>query len=191
MLRFTLALLGLGFACAGSSLRGADDLLIADFESDSYAPWNITGDAFGPSPALGALDNQMAVSGYRGNRLINTFFGGDESTGTATSPEFTIERSHIAFLIGGGPHQDTLGIQLLVDDQVVRSSTGTESEHLLWTSWDVKDLRGRTAPALSVRPSDGKLGAPLCRSHHSDRPATSSLWPRGRSRPLSEAKPIT
>ena len=164
MLRLTLALLGLGFACAGSSLRGADDLLIADFESDSYAPWNITGDAFGPSPALGALDNQMAVSGYRGNRLINTFFGGDESTGTATSPEFTIERSHIAFLIGGGPHQDTLGIQLLVDDQVVRSSTGTESEHLLWTSWDVKDLRGRTARLYLFDRATGGWGH-LCVDH--------------------------
>lgn len=124
-------------------LHAAEDLLIEDFEGDSYRQWTVTGDAFGIAPANGTLPNQMTVSGYRGEQLVNTFFGGDESTGTATSPEFTIERSHIAFLIGGGPHRDTLGMHLLLGNEAVRSATGSESEHLLWASWDVSDLKGR------------------------------------------------
>lgn len=128
---------------AYASTHGAEDLLIEDFEGESYGKWTVTGDAFGSAPATGTLPNQMKVTGYRGKRLINTFGGGDKSTGTAMSPEFTIERSHIAFLIGGGPHKDTLGIHLLLDGAAVRMATGTESEHLLWTSWDVRELKGR------------------------------------------------
>ena len=132
-------------ACTYGTIFGADDLVIEDFESDSYKQWTMSGDAFGEAPASGALPNQNAVSGFRGKRLVNTFFGGDESTGTATSPSFEIERSHIAFLIGGGPHKQTVGIELLVDGKVVRSATGSESEDLLWSSWEVSDLKGNNA----------------------------------------------
>ena len=126
-----------------SRLLAADDLLIEDFESDSYAQWTVTGTAFGSAPAKGTLPNQMKVSGFRGKRLVNTFSGGDKSIGTATGPEFTVQRSHIAFLIGGGPHKDTLGLHLLLGDQTVRSATGPESERLSWSSWDVSDLKGQ------------------------------------------------
>ena len=87
------------------------DLLIDDFESDHYQGWVFTGNAFGTSPASGTLANQMPVSGYRGSRLVNTFHQGDGSVGTATSPTFTIEREHIAFLIGGGADIDQVGIE--------------------------------------------------------------------------------
>jgi len=130
------------FTCG--SLHAAEDLLIEDFEGDSYGKWTVTGGAFGTAPAKGAHPNQMAVSGYRGEGLVNTFRGGDKSTGTAISPEFTIERPYIAFLIGGGPHTDTLGFQLLSGDEPVRTATGSASEHLLWESWDVGELKGRT-----------------------------------------------
>lgn len=123
----------------------ADDLLIEDFESGTYDGWTITGAAFGTEPASGTLPNQMAVSGFRGKRLVNTFHGGDASVGTATSPSFTIKRSHLAFLIGGGPHEQTVGVELLVDGQRVRFSTGPESEELEWSSWNVKEFAGRDA----------------------------------------------
>src|SRR5438105_8875882 len=85
-----------------SLARPADDILIADFEGDTYGDWKTTGEAFGPGPAKGALKGQMPVSGFQGKGLVNTFFNGDKTTGTLTSPEFKIERKHIAFLIGGG-----------------------------------------------------------------------------------------
>ena len=130
-------------ACCGS--LPADDIVIEDFESGTYDGWTITGDAFGSAPAEGKLPRQMAVSGYRGNRLVNTFRGGDATIGTATSREFTIERSHIAFLIGGGPHKQSVGIELLVNGKSVRSATGPESEVLEWASWDVSEFSGRNA----------------------------------------------
>lgn len=122
----------------------AEDVLVADFESESYGQWKVLGKAFGESPAKGTLDGQHPVSGFLGNQLVNTFLDGDRSTGTATSPSFVIERSHIAFLIGGGKHPETLGIELLVKGKAVRSTTGSDSEALEWSSWDVRDFLGKS-----------------------------------------------
>lgn len=122
-----------------------EDSLIADFEADGYRGWSITGTAFGDEPARGTLAHQMPVSGYVGERLVNTFSGGDASVGTATSPEFTITQSHVAFLIGGGSHLETVGMQLLVDDRVTRSATGADSEELTWSSWNVREFIGKRA----------------------------------------------
>lgn len=133
-----------GFAAVLSAAAG-DDLVIEDFESGTYDGWTVSGEAFADSPAPGTLPNQMAVSGFRGRFLVNTFHGGDRSVGSATSSEFVIERPHIAFLIGGGPHQDEVGIELLIKDQPVRTATGPESEELEWTSWDVAEFSGQPA----------------------------------------------
>ena len=88
----------------------AEDLVIADFESGTYDGWTVTSEAFGAAPAAGDLPGQMEVSGYSGAHLVNTFFNGDATIGNATSREFRIERSHIAFLIGCGPHKDSVGM---------------------------------------------------------------------------------
>ena len=84
------------------ALLGAEDILIADFEAATYGDWKTTGEAFGPGPARGTLPGQMRVDGFKGRGRVNSFFKGDGSTGTLTSPEFKIERRYISFLIGGG-----------------------------------------------------------------------------------------
>ena len=129
---------------------GVDDILIADFEGKDYGDWKVTGTAFGPGPAKGTLPNQMPVSGYLGQGLVNSYFGGDASTGTLTSPPFKIERKYINFLIGGGKHPDETCINLLVAGKRVRTATGPNdrpggSERLDWYSWDVGDLQGKEA----------------------------------------------
>ena len=53
-------------------LLAAEDLVIADFEADSYGDWRATGEAFGSGPAKGALPGQMSVSGFEGQRLVNS-----------------------------------------------------------------------------------------------------------------------
>src|SRR5688572_1358084 len=89
-----------------TSIAAAQDILMADFEKDTYAPWTVTGEAFGAEPARGTLPGQMHVNGFRGKGLANSFVNGDDTTGTLTSPEFRIERNYIAFLVGGGKNHD-------------------------------------------------------------------------------------
>ena len=56
----------------------------------------------------GTLPNQMAVSGFQGHGLVNSYIGGDRSTGTLESPQVKIDRRYINFLIGGGHHPGNL-----------------------------------------------------------------------------------
>jgi fructan beta-fructosidase len=77
-----------------ASAAAADDLIIADFEGDQYAPWTVSGEAFGAAPAKGPLPGQMNVEGFRGKGLVNSFNKGDDSIGSLTSPGFRIERKY-------------------------------------------------------------------------------------------------
>jgi fructan beta-fructosidase len=141
----------------------ATDVVIADFENADYSPWTATGQAFGPGPATGTLPGQMAVDGFQGKRLVNSFFGGDNAKGTLTSPEFRIERKYITFLIGGGKNEQSLSLQLWVGGNVVRSATGLNdapggSERLEPNSWDVSDLLGKTAILKIIDDAAGGWG---------------------------------
>lgn len=140
----------------------AEDIVIADFEGETYDPWTLTGEAFGPGPARGTLPNQMPVEGFRGRGLVNSYFHGDGTTGSLTSPPFTIERRYIAFLVGGGK-SDQLALQLLVDGHVVRSATGPNvnsggSEMLAPEAWDVAEFAGKSAVLRIVDDSQGGWG---------------------------------
>ncbi|MBN2477266.1 MAG: twin-arginine translocation signal domain-containing protein [Pirellulales bacterium] len=121
-------------------------IVLADFEGDDYGDWTVEGEAFGKGPARGTLDRQQAVSGFQGKGLVNTYLGGDDHlTGKLTSPEFTIERRFLSFLIAGGKVAEKTCINLLVDGQVVRTATGDQTEVLKPHNWNVADLAGKQA----------------------------------------------
>ena len=137
--------------------------LIADFEQKTYGLWKTTGTAFGTGPAQGSLPNQMAVSGYLGKGLVNSYLGGDTATGTLTSPLFTIKRRFINFLIGGGFHPGKTSINLVVEGKTVLSNTGgsktpQDSERLAWANWDVQKLKGKLAYIQIVDLESGGWG---------------------------------
>ncbi len=143
--------------CWGTAARSAGDILIADFEGNDYGGWEATGDAFGSSPARGTLAGQQHVGGFKGKGLVNTFRDRDGSTGTLTSPEFTIERKYIVFLIGGGDHGNTC-MQLLVGGKVVDRCSGANDETLTPNSFDVQKHRGKTARLRIVDDNRGGWG---------------------------------
>jgi len=121
------------------------DIVITDFEAPDYGGWTTTGDAFGQGPAKGTLPNQMPVSGFEGKGLVNSFTNGDGAQGALTSPEFTIQRKYINFLMGGGNLPDAVGMNLLVDGKKVLTATGANEERLTWRSWEVGKWKGKTA----------------------------------------------
>ncbi len=146
-----------------SVAMSAEDILIADFEGKDYGDWKVTGEAFGPGPAQGTLAGQMKVSGFKGKGLVNTYYKGDGTTGTLTSPLFTIERKYMNFLIGGGKYAGTTCMNLIVNAKAVRTATGPNdrpggSEELDWYSWDVSDLQGKEAQIQIVDQRTGGWG---------------------------------
>lgn len=127
--------------------------VLADFEDGDFGGWTATGTAFGAGPVQGDGPCQDGVIGYLGRQLANSYQNGrpdpcspppDSATGTLTSPEFEVTADHVSFLVGGGPHADT-AVRLLVDGEVVRSTSGSESGTLDWATWDVRELRGSRA----------------------------------------------
>lgn len=119
--------------------------VFANFEGNDYGDWKVDGEAFGSGPAKGTLPGQQNVSGYKGEGLVNSFLGGDEPHGKLISPTFEIKRPYINFLVGGGKRGGELGIQLIVDGEVVRNSMGNNRERLEWAFWNVSEWIGKTA----------------------------------------------
>jgi sucrose-6-phosphate hydrolase SacC (GH32 family) len=144
----------------GAAGRGPDDIVIADFESATWeSGWTTTGTAFGDGPVHGAgLLAQMDVVAYRGDGVASSERQGDGPTGTLTSPSFQIQRSYIAFAIGGGDYERVTCLNLLVDGQVVRSATGRNSDTMMPASWDVRAFSGRMAQIQIVDQATGGWG---------------------------------
>ena len=144
-------------------VHAAEDILVADFEQEDYGTWKVEGEAFGPGPAKGTLAGQMQVSGYKGKRLVNSFFKGDRTTGTLTSSTLKIERDYFSFLIGGGAHEGETCINLVLDGAVVRTAAGPNdvsggSEALQPGGWDVRELKGKTVTIQIVDRVKGGWG---------------------------------
>jgi fructan beta-fructosidase len=164
MIPRTLPLLALVLVALLAPAADRSDILIADFEGDTYGDgWKTTGTAFGKGPAKGTLPNQMPVSGFLGKGLVNSFLGGDTATGTLTSPAFKVERRYINFLVGGGKHSGKTCVNLLVGGKVVRTATGPNdrpggSERLDWHTWDVAEFEGKSATIEIVDSATGGWG---------------------------------
>ena len=148
----------------GAGFEGAGNATYADLG------WTPTGDLVGQKVATGTIADQQAVSGMLGGGLLNTFIGGlltpaqggDAPKGSLTSPTFTISKAYINFLIGGGNHPYTganpTAVVLKVNGKVVRSATGTDTEALNWTNWDVREFAGMQAQIAIVDENDGGWG---------------------------------
>lgn len=135
-----------------------EDILLADFENETYAQWKPTGQAFGKLPAPGALPGQMKVDGYLGKGLVNSFNEGDKTTGSLTSPPFTINRTHLNFLIGGGNHPNQTQVQLIINNKITHRATGKDSENLSWHTFNLKDHQNQTAQIKIIDTATGGWG---------------------------------
>ncbi|MEQ9409689.1 MAG: PSD1 and planctomycete cytochrome C domain-containing protein [Fuerstiella sp.] len=121
------------------------ETIFEDFESTALDGWEVSGDAFADGTAAGTLPGQQPVSGFQGQRLVNSWRGSDRPQGALRSAEFSVTLPFISFYIGGGAHKDNTCVNLVVDGRTVRTATGRNNEQLLPESWDVSEFLGRTA----------------------------------------------
>lgn len=135
----------------------ASGTVLFDFEN-GLKDWKKEGEAFNASPASGSLPYQNAVIGYVGKKLINSFYNRDEAVGKLTSPSFIINKPFLNFLIGGGDHPGKTCINLVVDNKVVHTKTGVNTEILYWASWNVAKMIGRKARLEIVDAETGGFG---------------------------------
>ncbi|QDU37885.1 Planctomycete cytochrome C [Maioricimonas rarisocia] len=142
----------------------ANQLIIADFESDRYDGWTVTGDAFGSGPqTLETVAPYQGRINAIGRRFVNSHQKrnggrGDAHTGRLTSPSFEISRKLIRMLVGGGAHEGKTCVNLLVDGKVVRTATGRNNNRMFPVTWEVEEFLGKTAQIEIVDEETGGWG---------------------------------
>lgn len=133
--------------------------IIEDFEGDGFDSWQTSGTAFGLSPVDGKLESISGeIRGYSGETLVCSANGGYDAVGTLTSPEITLNYPYLAFLVGGGSNTETLAVQLLVDNKIVRTATGHNGLTLRTVVWDISEFKGRKAVIRIVDNAQGAWG---------------------------------
>jgi len=130
------------------------DILVEDFESGTYARWQVEGDAFGKAPVQRAqVPTYQGDLGGEGRHMANSHASApgegvgakDARTGRLVSKPFRLERNHLAFSIGGGSNASEVGVRLVVDGKVVRSATGHNGNRMRREAFDVRGLAGKDA----------------------------------------------
>jgi sucrose-6-phosphate hydrolase SacC (GH32 family) len=113
--------------------------MLFDFEK-GIDDWKIEGDAFIECPTEAG-----GIQGNEGKRIISSAHNRSSSRGKIISPEFTITKDCINFLIGGGNYPNDECVNLLLDGKVIRTQTGTNNSGLSWNGWDVSEFKGKNA----------------------------------------------
>jgi len=125
-----------------------DDLVLATFEGKNLDGWTPRGEGFHPAPFRSGESGRFTK--FEGTGIAWSGRGGAESTGELLSPEFEIQRAYVNFLVWGARDlPGRLGVELLVDGQVVRAASAAEARDpakaFYWRTWDVRELAGRRA----------------------------------------------
>jgi hypothetical protein len=138
-----------GGLCASMPRASAQEwvqsrIVIDDFESGTFKNWTLEGSCFGPAPETSRFFPDK-LSGWIGERYLNSFHPSGTGVGKATSAPFKIRRTDILFRIGGGNKPDSLFMRLMVDGVPVRKATGFDSGELKPVRWDVHQWMGHEA----------------------------------------------
>ena len=109
--------------------------------------------------------------------------GPDFPQGTLTSIEFTIVGATMNFLMGGGNRawdtDEPCCVNLVSNDEVVRTMTGNDHESMVRKEWDVSNLKGKVVQLVVVDKSSGGWGHPNFDDvHQADRNGENIPWDR-------------
>ncbi|UII19964.1 glycosyl hydrolase [Fulvivirga ligni] len=143
--------------------QSGDTEIFADFESSNYpAGWSVSANPPYPGPvSLADFTQSPTPQGFLGDRFINTYKG-DGPQMTLTSPNFTITKNYIHFLLGGGNNVDLNYLGLYINGNRVLAETGENSANLKWKRFDVSAYIGQAAQIRIVDASSGGWGFTLC-----------------------------
>jgi hypothetical protein len=138
--------------------RPPEARVLFDFETGDFQGWTREGPAWGARPRTRPVPGQGPVRRYGGSYFITSMHGGDESTGTLTSPTFLIDGDRITFWLAGGRDLERLRAELVIDGEAVLAATGNDSERLEKVEWEVSAYRDREAKFRLVDEATGSWG---------------------------------
>lgn len=133
-----------------------NERVVFDFESGRLEGWEVKGRV---QLASGAGRGQSTVRGVVGTHYLSSYHShqGDATTGSAMSPPFVLDRPMLGLLVGGGFLDDTR-VELVIDEEVVFTALGSQSEVLEEVAWDVSRFQGKEARLHLVDEARGGWG---------------------------------
>lgn len=114
--------------------------IFEDFEDGDMAGWTMTGNAFGNKAA-----DITGGPEFEGLKYIHSGAFNREGTGRLVSEGFTVEKDYISFLVSGYTRLDRVNVNLLIDGEMVRQTSGDGGNEVKLVNWDVREFHGRTA----------------------------------------------
>lgn len=119
--------------------------VVFDFENGSLDGWELEGTSLRRTSS-GSGRGQGRIHGVVGRRYLSSYHSqrGDAPTGSALSPSFELDRSHLGLRVGGG-FTDQTRVELVVDGRVTHTALGLSREALYEVAWDVSAHRGKQA----------------------------------------------
>lgn len=135
----------LAFTIVSCSQQQAD-LVFEDFEEEVYSNWEVQGKAFATPVIADTITNLIQQQSPQGDRFaFSVNDDGALNQGKLISKPFKITHKFIDFWIAGGSHPTRACMNLVIDNEVVRSQSGNDQSKLFKASWDVTDLKGQEA----------------------------------------------
>lgn len=105
---------------------------------------------------------KLRTQGHRGRAMLKSWgrrgSDVDGEMGRALSPVFKIQRKFLRFLVSGGRYPGGACLNLLIDDKVVNSETGNNSNHLQPIAFEVAKWIGQEARIEIVDRETGAWG---------------------------------
>jgi len=145
---------------AGRAVPPPGVRVLFDFEDGGYGQWTVMGGAWDGGPVSDPVPGQAVVRRFGGRRFATSMHGGDAATGTLISPPIVLDGARLTMRLAGGDADPGLRVELRVDGVAVRSAgpPSPPSERMTEISWDVRELRGRTATLALVDGSTAPWG---------------------------------
>jgi hypothetical protein len=114
-----------------------------DFELPALDDWEGERGAY----LAGARANHglKGLRGQHGLGILSSRAGGPGARGELRSREFPLRGRMLSLLVGGGSRKRRVGVELLVEDKVVMSAYGNDSEFMYPEFWDVSEYEGKSA----------------------------------------------
>ncbi len=140
----------------------AQDIVIADFESERYDQWTVTGECFGSGPASGRCRGRCLSMVIVVNAWSTRSSRATRRPARSLPPSFPSNASTLRFS-SWWPQRAEISAAVAGRRPVVRSSTGPNdrpggSETLAQDSWDFAQWKGKRARLRIIDEAQGGWG---------------------------------
>ena len=125
-------------------------ILLANFETTDYMGWDVSGEAFGVSPSAYNAMPGSPIKGRSGDACASSLPLGLAATGTLESPEFTVNRNSLRFLLAGGRDPKNLRVELRCGDEVLLTATPKNPDTLNPVMWDLRAHTGKKVRLVAI-----------------------------------------